>query len=434
MEYDDELGAYEPGFLHLRVLTEEPIKDLNELLRNDPKTFSTFLHEYIHFLQNITTTTGLQESILWIDYIKHVNWVVRHNTNEEFLTPFALDNTSNVKVNIELTSIYRGAKTNVAKVIYQDYSVETVTVKDMNGTMVRVNKYIVNYTDYAGATPRSFHFGYRCIKEYVAHAVQCQFEKDKQHDDIPYVICEMIMEKECPQLRGNTEAMIALCDACLMSYHPAQIFFETLARMKKQGVFPSTAKQMHHYVYDRVTFKYGSRVETVNSLFEAQGLIADGLFREALMSDPLQPTHSWTQYIITAGHTLRMQHPDFISNLVTPDGKLSETFWLVAQFLGTPFFTDKRFNGNFIYPHGLDQSTVNPYIGIALIAIINVFHGANRCYMHQFCKSKPEGDITNEHCLSAPWMRVKESNLCPLATLWKAWGLEGKFPTKVKRA
>lgn len=122
-----------------------------------------------------------------------------------------------------------------------------------------------------------------------------------------------------------------------------------------------------------------------------------------------------------------------MSNLVTPDGKLSSTFWLVAQFLGTPFFTDKRFNGNFIYPHGLDQSTVNPYIGIALIAIINVFHGANRCYMHQFCKSKPEGDITNEHCLSAPWMRVKESNLCPLATLWKAWGLEGKFPTTTKR-
>ena len=70
----ETLGYYEPGFLHLRVNTDFDLSDLNTIIKNDKKLFSTFLHEYIHFLQDVTTTTGLTYSIFYISLIKDINW------------------------------------------------------------------------------------------------------------------------------------------------------------------------------------------------------------------------------------------------------------------------------------------------------------------------------------------------------------------------
>lgn len=428
-------GTYDPGFLHLRVFTQNQIKDLNEMLEKDPAMFSTFLHEYIHFLQNVTTTTGLQDSIQWIEYIKHVNWSVRHDSSPEFQTPFQLDNSSNVKVNRDLMAIYRGAgeKYDTPKVKYRGYFVDEVPATDMNGGTVKVKRYVVNYLDIDTTTERSYHFGYRCIKEYVAHAVQVQFQKDKVHPDIPYLLCEQIIQAECPHLPHDPRLMIAFCDACLMHYHPAEIFFETLRRMKSNNDSPSNALEIFRYTYDQVSFQLGNRVETVSSLFESQSIIAAGLFHEALKAEPLQSTYAWIRYVISAGFTLRQQRTDFMSKLVTDEGKLSKTFWEVSNFMGTPFFTDKNFNGNFINPQGFQVPKISVYIGIALIAIINVYHGRRDCSMYQFCKSKPGGDITDDRCKSMPSSRVNDAQLCPFATLWKAWGLAGKSPTAIRK-
>lgn len=62
----ETMGYYEPGLLHLRVNTDRDIRDLNKVMAEDRLLFSTFLHEYIHFLQDVTTTVGLTYSSFYI--------------------------------------------------------------------------------------------------------------------------------------------------------------------------------------------------------------------------------------------------------------------------------------------------------------------------------------------------------------------------------
>jgi hypothetical protein len=97
----EKLGFYEPGFLHLRVNTDYDISDLNDLYRNKStqKYFSTFLHEYIHFLQDVTTPSGLMSASFYIDFIKDVNWTIRNDGKPEFHVPVEISNENNIEAN-----------------------------------------------------------------------------------------------------------------------------------------------------------------------------------------------------------------------------------------------------------------------------------------------------------------------------------------------
>lgn len=54
--YNTTLGFYMPSMFHLHVHTES---DIDKWKIWDDRTHCTFLHEYIHFLQDISTVMGL---------------------------------------------------------------------------------------------------------------------------------------------------------------------------------------------------------------------------------------------------------------------------------------------------------------------------------------------------------------------------------------
>lgn len=55
------LGFYMPSLFHLHVHTKKFFKNL---WKWDDETFCTFLHEYIHFLQDVSTVSGLHNICL----------------------------------------------------------------------------------------------------------------------------------------------------------------------------------------------------------------------------------------------------------------------------------------------------------------------------------------------------------------------------------
>lgn len=80
------VGYYEPGFIHLRINTTEDLDDLNKL-KDDPTTlkcYSNFFHEYIHFLQDITSTHGLLNFVNAVEHLRDANKTVREDGNAEF--------------------------------------------------------------------------------------------------------------------------------------------------------------------------------------------------------------------------------------------------------------------------------------------------------------------------------------------------------------
>ncbi len=424
------LGYYEPGFLHMRVNTEDEMKDLNELAADESKMqyFSTFLHEYIHFLQELTTTSGIYKCGSFINLIRDINLQIKADSNAEFKVPVEVDNHYNSTANEQLERIYRGQHKveNYAK--YSHYSFVFTDVLDKDGIVRSPRKYTVFYYDQSGRQ-QEFHFGYSCLKEYVAHTQNLY--RPIEHPDIPYLIAELIVATEYGILNSNQLFIVALCDACLMSFHRADTFFNMLELMKKESFVPTAPKDIYTYVFNTVKFSDDGKVTTIWDLHaKTTEFTLEGI-DDALKSDVFTLNKQWLKHIILEAVVLRISYPHFMTEIVQGPGRLSNLFYLIFQKIGTPFFTNNKSIGGFIPPVDLKDFPDQPYQLLVFKEILRIYFGHKNCSLYEFCKGRPDNDITNSHCLTSPWLRATENDLCPFGQFWKTWGLIGKIPVQV---
>lgn len=77
-------GEYIPAFFEMYLRIDGDI-DLNKLSERD---FSLFFHEYIHFLQDITTTYGLTTCYVYGEYIQSVVNDIYEKGQQVFEVPY----------------------------------------------------------------------------------------------------------------------------------------------------------------------------------------------------------------------------------------------------------------------------------------------------------------------------------------------------------
>ncbi len=431
-EYAD-LGFYVPGFFHLEIVTREDLNDFNRLAANgaSAELISTFLHEYIHFLQDTTSTHGLVNFIYYIEYLKNANNQVRENAHAEFHTPLKITNTFEHLTNTALGRIYYGTTSQAKNVSYSNYFANNVNITTNVGKAICAPQYQVRYCDRGAQTNEVCHFGSLHLKEYMAHAIQKQFSPDRNHSDIPYVLVELIVRKEYPLLAADNSLIIALCDAALMHYHPAHLFFDSLERMKLAKWLPTDVASVYAFVFDDLELNWAQQTETFDSLHKSTASSAIEHFRDALKADIYRENVRWFEHVIGEARNLRINHPGFFTKLVESPGILSPLFHHTIDVLGIPFMTNALGKGYFLPPKKLDNLKIQPYFPKVFQAICATYKGKVACLLHSFCSARPDKNVTNDHCLKSPWERVNLSELCPYAQMWKAWGLIGKRPVPV---
>lgn len=334
--------------------------------------------------------------------------------------------------NAALRNIYYGDRTLVRSATYLDYKIVDENIKVNTGAEVTVPKYMVSYFDNGAKTKMSFHFGSRCIKEYMTHALQNQLFPNTVHDDIPYTIVELIVNKEYPELAKDTTFIVALCDASLMAYHPAQFFFNTLERMRNDSSWkPTDVNSIYNFGYNQLTFLHNGQIETVASLFDKMNLLAIEHFSDSLQAEVFKDNVTWFEEIASEAKKLRTTQNGFFTKLVASTGVPSTLFIDIVKNMGTPFMTNAHSKGYFLPPERLRTLNIFPYYPKVFQAILGTYNGYKECSLHSFCETRTGTKITNEKCLTAPWTRVKDTkDLCPYAQLWRTWGLENELPVK----
>lgn len=421
-------GFYEPGFLHLRINTDKSLKNLNELIVDDRPLFSTFLHEYIHFLQEISTTTGLTNAAFYINTIKDVNQTVINDGKADFEVPFKFNNEYNTLTQIELKRIYIGESTEVAYAKYDGFIEEEKEVIDRDNNILKVKRYKVFYYDTI-RNCKNFYFGITCIKEFIAHTIQTKFCPEIAHPDIPYVIVELILDKECPSLAKNIDTYLAICDACLMSYHPAQLFFNTVTRIKKDCFEPKSAQEMYDYVLN-LKFNGNDKIYTPSELFKEAKEIVINHFENALQAEIFSANLKWIKHILEEAFLIRETNPTYINQILDENGNLSKTFFSLFDKLGTPYFTNSLNEGGLIPPKNIEENPHQPYQLLVFKEILNIFNGQQNCSLINMCNKTNSMVVTNELCNTSPWKRAKDEQLCPFAQMWRTWALTNENPVK----
>lgn len=425
---NETLGYYTLGFLHIKINTDADVSDLNLLIQNENKVFSTFFHEYIHFLQNFTSTNGFYSSTFYTQLIKYLVDKIKKDTNSNIQLPVSLDNNYNQKSKMKLNSIYIGSSGVVCdQVIYKSYRVTKEEIEYPQGSQLEVPKYYIDYVNIASRENDTYVFGSIALKEYVAHKIQNKFHKTA-HPDIPYLLPELILDKELPQLKNYDDLKILLCDASLMHLHPAQFFFDAIEKIKKNRIFPKKPTRFYEFLFERIKFKGElGEFKNENELFNftAQQILEDS--KNIYGSDYHENEANWLLHVINEGRELRIQNPTFILQLVDDDGKFHPNFLEIVQKLGTPFYINNKAEGGYVPPRNLETNPEQVQIMLAASEVIFNAFSNKACALYDFCSTNhKDKNPTNDHCKTNPFLKLAEPEACSFTQLCKSWGIHEK--------
>jgi hypothetical protein len=177
-------GFYSQTFMNLWVDTPFPLNDVKNA--GDVYTESLYLHELVHFIQDVTTTYGLMNINVTADYMRFANRAVVHGPAGPFFVPVLSKpgDPFNVDANKTLNTLYFGSgKDPSARILNVLQQVVTVSSGSSNKPLPIVQ---VKYMRPSDRSTAIFYFGALCILESMAYLIQKQcYPTSHNLDDLP---------------------------------------------------------------------------------------------------------------------------------------------------------------------------------------------------------------------------------------------------------
>ncbi|CCX70290.1 putative uncharacterized protein [Prevotella sp. CAG:255] len=424
-------GEYIPAFFEMYLKIDGEI-DLNKLSKRD---FSLFFHEYIHFLQDITTTYGLTTCYAYGEYIQSVVNDIYEKKQKEFYVPYIYnDNKDNIRLNEQLQSLTLGDwDTNIEsldniKVTLDDFELDFG--KEQNIPSIKVVCIQANEDDYIS-------FGASAIKESIAYIMEryC-FEEYEKSCDFPYSSAEKVANAIYTEFGQSTLNVLALADCSLMFSNPGYVFVHMLYQFKKKHYNPEKPQDIYSQLEN-------AKVNNGTKIFDFFENIANQTRRKikSYFMVPDYPElhkvfHDWVDTVIDKALNLRKENPSYLLDIIAENINSSNNIFIeIVNSLGTPMMKNKQKDYFTIKPKGKAGWGVEVLKSVH--QIYKILHdGEFQCSLYPWClrsyEEHPEGNLnpTREKCLTKPWVRASEEELCPLGLLWKNWNLVNYYPKR----
>jgi hypothetical protein len=393
----------------------------------DDYTESVYLHEFIHFIQDVTTVYGLSNINITVDYMRFVNNHVLKSPPGGFNVPVLPipQATDNVCANLELAGIYNGTGED-DEVTFTGHSPKARIVQV--GTSTKTPAIIeITYTDVDGQNS-SFEFGALAIVENMAYMIESEcYINCEPSPDLPYKAAEKLVELIHPAFAHNRLNILALCDASLQVFHPGQFFYETLIKIKNDKKLFSKPEDIYKYCRQiQPPFNFDGATD-FKSLLIAQAYVAISQIT-GYFNDPIfQPIKDWLEKMIRTAVDYRIYNESFLLDIAR--GKklnVNKPFKYFYEKVGTPLITNDLGVATLYDPSNLSSNLNYPIIW-AIDQIHQAFWGNQQnCELKDVCTI---GKINiDSRCDDAPWQRVTDKDLCPYAIMWRHWKLAGYYP------
>ena len=426
------LGFYLPSFFRLHISTDNSIKDLNELSDFD---FSVFFHEYVHFLQDVTTFYGLSKIHATVEYLRFANNFIVKSTEKEFVIPIEPDptNSDNVLLNGHLCKITYGDIESMDVKVINRYSITNLPINIPNSPIPEIEVIDVEFTDSKG-DQNIFTFGAGCIMENMAYLLEKLTCKDyAKSPDIPYTSAELLVKHIYPNFGKNPLNILALCDISLGISNPANYFILTIEEWKLRGEIPSSPRILYDNFRNGSFSINGSENNLTNNPLQDISNIAKSQLKGYFNDSYFDNLKFWIDDVISSAVTFRLSNPYFILDIAQGNIRENKSFIDLFSKIGTPLLTNNKNDFRF-YQSKAYSSQIDIGYFWAINQIQNLFFGDKfECELLDFCNQIQSNTKTDKKCINEPWLRCTDKNLCPFALFWRHWGLSEYSPKmKVK--
>ena len=454
---DISSGNYSPSFFTIRIPNEENYDNLLQGERLSDAAEAYFLHEYIHFLQDLTTVPGLSNIGIVVDYMK---WATHQGKKGKLKVPCVpscsdgynlLNNALIGKARIGQGSLKDGDGNGVIVSRINSISQNEQSFRIENRCFNHLNS-IVLLQD---STGREWQYilGEHAISESMAYLIERLIypEALSKGSDTPYNIVEYICNKELPGFSDDKIRLIALCDACLIFSFPGNIFklaIDILKQIDYTRLSPEDVFDL--LIHDSILLNKEGINDSQSSIFdhlEQYSFLAAEQLKGYFTTGTYNKERDFSVLLLLDALELRKQLPHFFID-VARGGQIRDnnTLKTIMGELGCPVIlnqTDSLFTiigqiSNLLSEgDGLDPScfwVINQFYKILKKGCLT--QGTFKCEMIDWCRSSFNihhvADLTEDgdSCIYSPWLRTtkEECQQCAFGRFWATWGLSGIAP------
>lgn len=447
-------GAYYPAFLCLDVNTPD---DLHYLGRYpiDERTEAVFLHEYIHYLQDLTTVAGLARIETVLDQIK---WACSEAREHQKLKIPLNTNTwaYNIKANERSLAICKGDfkscdqhRRKIAANIVRVESFELVEAPVLFSSGQHYKGKVISRLTFRDQYDirRTYDVGEMAISESMAYLIENRIYPNvlEQPPECPYFVVRRIAEWKL-QRHMDDLVLIALCDVCLMYSLPGRALYEILEECASITA-PITPALIYLYglgpemsaIFNRKQNWVGDFSQTINT---AKKQFSD-MFIHKYWGDFRDVTNS----AFDAGYKLRTNRPAFFLDIAIGGRlNLNNAFKRIMDALGCISIKNTAHQVYNILPKTAVGKSLDSDWFLSLHQFYNILFNSSaikkdsdcnlylekECDLKEWCHDsfvrKGERDLTVEspNCKWSPWLNVSQEDLkqCSFGRLWATFGFD----------
>ncbi len=404
-------NTYDPGFMQIHLIKHfrGSFKEMDNV--NDK---GSFLHEYIHYLQNLTTPWGLYSSMgAYKIMIENYEFIQKHS---EIKLPLRIHFNPETKRMSDI--IMSGNGDNPFYTVQGSLRIDRTRdiVWHRRSKSINGHSYLcLNLDVPCEDAVKSVTFGANIIKESMAALYQMQLDPTATHEeyDLPYNLVKIIAEQHFPNIATDDKKLITICYISLFSLSPAVVLIEQLDYANKH--VEKTGPELLDIFINETSIKInGDDSVSVIDFYDDISIRFERILRNSLQVD-LDYIHEALQRIKLSNGIVPI-----ISTLY--DKNFSEDLIQdLIDYVGIPYiYTDF---GEYHYP----QSTTSEDASADMVALIGQHalyyflvhpNGYGCCPLRYRCKESSYKD----ECFDYPWLGER----CPMTVMGDIINLKSK--------
>lgn len=444
----DGRNYYIPSFFRIKLGVLANFHDVPNIPFG---AFSFFFHEYVHYLQDVTTLYGLMNLSVTTYFVRSVAASVGKMEKGTFRVPQEIqDNRGDFGFrNLLLRKYYVGSPINPKHQQVEIVSYE-VRQTDVQGETIEYVHLV--YKDTQTNEEHCSIFGGNILTEGMAYMIerrcfQSVFTQNgfpyKDASDYPYMINWMLAELIYPDLAKYLEFVVGVADLSLLTFNPGLTFVKLLEHLRDIGFVKRVQVNNDEDVINICDELYRIGHEfihfTIERFANIQSYVYDEI-KEYFKMPIASELNDWINVVWKKAKELRDIAPHYFLDVLLcnqGDVRSNPAFCSIYLGLGTPLVINSDNEGSIVPPQGFKPSeSFMPGLYWAIDEIRRIFGGdyrAKECLLKDYCKwssTQSGSQITvNERCDNAPWKRAQEdTDYCPVAAIWRHWNLTGHEP------
>lgn len=415
MEVEEDFGEYIQGFfiMKLNINCSDRYLDLNTLSKEDQ---GTYVHEFIHFLQEISTTSGLSRIIYEHKILQGCLALgkVGELKEVELNSIEGKEEATEIYNYYDGDSIHKKINPKYITVVEEEYEyLETLSnsISDEAKEVLSDKVIYLKYENYDGV---KFMFGRYAIMESMAYLIEANLINiTKKEWEYPYNACEIMCQKVYPKLKEHVNIIVAMCELSLMHYNSGVFFYDLLQDMKKNNCVFHSINEFWTYYKPKV----GQLCKNYNKEQKELLEVTRELYKKN-SSVSVEVNHKIVG-LLQGAKKRRNYHrtkcPLFISMIMDDVKLLAKYFRVFKPMILT--------NDEAIYSITETRADICMYGAYAVRNLYTTSDGkALKCCMYNACKAS-NNPLLDDSCLTNPLMQAyKEEQLCVVGAFLYMYG------------